>query len=159
MVNLRMGGPDDDIAAPMRAMRAMRDEGLIDHIGISTVSMEQLAVARDIAPVVCVQNQYNLVHRGDDAMIDSLAADGIAYVPYFPLGGFSPLQSKGLTAIATELGTSAQKVALAWLLARSPNILVIPGTSSRAHLRDNIDAASLRLGTKQKARLDGLATG
>jgi pyridoxine 4-dehydrogenase len=158
VVNLRMGGPGDDIAAPMRTMRSMRDEGLIDHIGISTVSMEQLVMARDIAPVVCVQNHYNLVHRDDDAMIDGLAADGIAYVPYFPLGGFSPLQSEGLTEIATELGTSAQKVALAWLLARSPNILVIPGTSSRTHLRDNIDAASLRFGEEHKARLDGLAS-
>ena len=158
IVNLRMGGPEDDITTPMRAMRAMQHEGLIDHLGISTVSMKQLAVARDIAPVVCVQNHYNLVHREDDAMIDGLAADGIAYVPYFPLGGFSPLQSAGLTEVAAELETSVQKVALAWLLARSPNILVIPGTSSVAHLRDNIEAASLRFAPKQKARLDGLAS-
>jgi pyridoxine 4-dehydrogenase len=158
IVNLRMSGPDDDIATPMRVMRAMQHEGLIDHIGISTVTMKQLAVARDIAPVVCVQNHYNVVHREDDTMIDGLAADGIAYVPYFPLGGFSPLQSAGLTEIAAELGTSVQKIALAWLLARSPNILVIPGTSSVAHLRDNIDAASLRFAPKQKARLDGLAS-
>jgi pyridoxine 4-dehydrogenase len=158
IVNLRMGGPEDDIATPMRVMRAMQHEGLIGHVGISTVSMKQLAIARDIAPVICVQNHYNLVHRDDDAMIDGLAADGIAYVPYFPLGGFSPLQSAGLTEVAAELGTSVQKVALAWLLARSPNILVIPGTSSVAHLRDNIDAASLRFMPKQKARLDGLAS-
>jgi pyridoxine 4-dehydrogenase len=158
IVNLRMGGPGDDITAPMRAMRAMQDEGLIDHIGVSTVSTDQLAAARGIAPVVCVQNHYNLVHRDDDAMIDTLAEDGIAYVPYFPLGGFSPLQSAGLSELAAELGTSAQKVALAWLLARSENILVIPGTSSRRHLLDNIDAARLRFTPQQKARLDGLAS-
>lgn len=159
IVNLRMGTPKDDVEAPMRAMRQMQDEGLIAHIGISTVTPEQLARARDIAPIVCVQNHYNLVHRGDDAMIDALAADGIAYVPYFPLGGFSPLQSDGLAAVAADMGTSAQKVALAWLLARSPNILVIPGTSTRAHLRDNVDAANLQFTPDQRARLDGLATG
>jgi pyridoxine 4-dehydrogenase len=158
IVNLRMAGPGDDITAPMRAMRAMQDEGLIDHIGVSTVSIEQLAAARGIAPVVCVQNHYNLVHRDDDAMIDRLAEDNIAYVPYFPLGGFSPLQSAGLAELAAELGTSPQKVALAWLLARSDNILVIPGTSSRQHLADNIDAARLRFTPQQKARLDGLGS-
>ncbi|PZQ50807.1 MAG: oxidoreductase [Rhodovulum sulfidophilum] len=157
IVNLRMGGPEDDIATPMRAMRALREEGLIAHIGVSTVDMAQLAIARDIAPVVCVQNHYNLVHRTDDAMIDALAAEGIAYVPYFPLGGFSPLQSAELSAVAAEIGVGAQKVALAWLLARGPNVLVIPGTASPAHLRENIDAARLTFTPAQKARLDGLA--
>lgn len=156
IVNLRMGGPEDDIATPMRVMRALRDEGLIAHIGISTVTADQVAIARDIAPVVCVQNQYNLAHRGDDALIDRLAEDGIAYVPYFPLGGFSPLQSAELEAVAAEIGSSAQQVALAWLLARSPNMLVIPGTSSRGHLRENVAAASLVFTTGQKAQLDAM---
>ncbi|WP_102222906.1 oxidoreductase [Acidimangrovimonas sediminis] len=156
IVNLRMGGPEDDIATPMRTMRALQEEGLIGHIGISTVSPEQVRTARDIAPVVCVQNQYNLAHREDDALIDALAADGIAYVPYFPLGGFSPLQSATLDAVAKGVGTSPQKVALAWLLARSPNILVIPGTSSRSHLRENVDAASLTFTAEQSAALDAL---
>lgn len=158
IVNLRIGGPDDDIVTPMRAMRAMQEEGLLAHIGVSTVTMAQLEAARDVAPVVCVQNEYNLVRRGDDAMIDALAEAGIAYVPYFPLGGFSPIQSAGLDAVAAELGRSPQQVALAWLLARSPNILVIPGTKSRGHLRDNLAAASLALPPAARARLDGLAT-
>ena len=128
IVNLRMGGPEDDIAAPMRAMRAMQDEGLIGHIGISTVGAAQLAIARDIAPVVCVQNHYNLVHRDDDALIEALAEDGIAYVPYFPLGGFAPIQIGGAGRGGGRDGASAQSVALAWLLQRSPNILLIPGT-------------------------------
>lgn len=156
IVNLRMEGPEDDMARPMRAMRAMQEEGLIGHVGSSTVSAEQVATARDIAPVVCVQNHYNLAHRGDDALIDALAEDGIAYVPYFPLGGFSPLQSSELEAVATEIGASAQQVALAWLLGRSPNILVIPGTSSRGHLRDNVAAAGLSFTPDQKARLDAI---
>lgn len=157
VINLRIGGPDDDVAPPMRAMRAFQDEGLIAHIGISTVSADQLARARDIAPVVCVQNQYNIVHRGDDAMIDALAAEGIAYVPYFPLGGFSPLQSAGLSAVAGRLGTSVQQVALAWLLQRSPNILAIPGTARRAHLRQNIAAAALQIPPEGLRVLNGLA--
>jgi aryl-alcohol dehydrogenase-like predicted oxidoreductase len=156
IVNLRMGGPEDDIAAPMRAMRQMQDEGLIAHIGVSTVSAAQLQVARDIAPVVCVQNHYNLVHRDDDAMIDALAEAGIAYVPYFPLGGFTPLQTEELTQVANEMGRTPQSVALAWLLQRSPNILVIPGTSRPAHLRDNIAAAGLSLGQEQLCRLNGI---
>ncbi len=159
IVNLRMGGPEDDIETPMHAMRQMQDEGLIGHIGVSTVTEDQLARARAIAPIVCVQNHYNLVHRKDDAMIDALAEDGIAYVPYFPLGGFSPLQSDVLARVATEIGTSAQKVALAWLLDRSPNILVIPGTSRRTHLRENIDAAELRFTPSQSGLLNGLAKG
>ncbi|WAJ28170.1 oxidoreductase [Antarcticirhabdus aurantiaca] len=156
IVNLRMGGPEDDVAAPMAAMRRMQEEGLLDHIGISTVTERQLGLARRIAPIVCVQNHYNLVHRADDAMIDALAADGIAYVPYFPLGGFTPLQAEGLKTLAAELGQTPQAVALAWLLQRSPNILVIPGTSKRAHLRANVAAAGLELTSDHLRRLDGL---
>lgn len=157
IVNLRMGGPEDDIATPMRTMRQMQDDGLLDHIGISTVDEAQLRTARDIAPVVCVQNHYNLVHRADDAMIDALAEDGIAYVPYFPLGGFTPLQTEELDRVADEMGQSPQAVALAWLLQRSPNILLIPGTSSREHLRDNIAAAGLQLSDEHLARLNAIA--
>lgn len=158
IVNLRMGGPDDDIVAPMKAMRQMREEGLLAEIGVSTVTAGQLAAARDIAPVVCVQNEYNLVRRDDDALIDALADERIAYVPYFPLGGFSPLQAAVLDEVAADMGHSTQSVALAWLLARSPNILVIPGTSRRAHLRDNVAAAAIVLDAAHRARLDGIAS-
>jgi pyridoxine 4-dehydrogenase len=157
IVNLRMAGPDDDIAAPMRVMRQMQEEGLVGHIGISTIDAAQLRVARGIAPVVCVQNHYNLVHRSDDAMIDTLAEDGVAYVPYFPLGGFAPVQTEELSRVADEIGQSPQSVALAWLLDRSRNILLIPGTSRRAHLRANVAAAGLRLGDEHKSRLNGIA--
>lgn len=157
IVNLRMGGPEDDIAAPMQVMRRMQEEGLLDHIGVSTVNAAQLQIARDIAPVVCVQNHYNLVHREDDAMIDALAEAGIAYVPYFPLGGFTPLQTDELEQVAEEMEQSPQSVALAWLLHRSPNILLIPGTSRRAHLRDNIAAAGLQLSEEHRSRLDAIA--
>lgn len=156
IVNLRMFTPQDDMVAPMQAMRQMRDEGLIGHIGLSTVDSTQLAIARDIAPIVCVQNHYNLVQRTDDAMIDALAADGIAYVPYFPLGGFTPLQVDSLNVVAARLGESAQSVALAWLLQRSPNILVIPGTSSRSHLASNIAAAGLSLDEAALTALNAL---
>jgi pyridoxine 4-dehydrogenase len=158
IVNLRMGGPEDDISAPMQTMRQMQEEGLLAHIGVSTISAAQLRIACDIAPVVSVENHYNLVHRGDDAMIDALAEDGIAYVPYFPLGGFSPLQSEELSRVAGEMQQSSQSVALAWLLDRSPNILLIPGTSRRAHLRQNIAAAGLRLSQEHRSRLDGIAS-
>lgn len=157
IVNLRMGSPADDVAAPMKVMRQMQDEGLLDHIGISTVDMNQLQIARDIAPVVCVQNHYNLVHRVDDQMIDVLAADGIAYVPYFPLGGFTPLQTDELNSVAVEMGATPQSVALAWLLQRSPNILLIPGTSKPAHLRANIAAAGLVFSADQLRRLNAIA--
>lgn len=157
IVNLRMGAPEDDIAAPMRAMRQMQDEGLIAHIGISNIDEAQLRAARGIAPVVCVQNQYNLVHRENDGMIDRLAEDGIAFVPFFPLGGFSPLQTEELNRVAAEMQATPQSVALAWLLARSPNILLIPGTSRRAHLRENLAAASLTLSDEHKARLNAIA--
>jgi aryl-alcohol dehydrogenase-like predicted oxidoreductase len=157
VVNLRMGGPEDDIAAPMRVMRQMQEAGLLAHIGVSTVNVTQLQIARDIAPVVCVQNQYNLVHRDDNAMIDGLAEAGIAYVPYFPLGGFTPLQTDELTQVADEMKQPPQSVALAWLLQRSQNILLIPGTSRRSHLRDNIAAAGLALGPEHLRRLNGIA--
>lgn len=157
IVNLRMGGPEDDVVAPMKAMRAMQDEGLLAHIGISTVTAAQLRAAQEVAPVVCVQNHYNLVHRGDDALIDALAGAGIAYVPYFPLGGFAPIQTDELSKVAAEAGETPQTVALAWLLQRSPNILLIPGTSRRAHLRDNLAAAGVRLSAEHLRRLDGIA--
>jgi aryl-alcohol dehydrogenase-like predicted oxidoreductase len=140
------GGPaEGSIAEPFAALAAMREEGLIRHLGVSNVTATQVAEARGIAPVACVQNMYNLAHRDDDALIDALAADGIAYVPFFPLGGFSPLQSAELLHVAQRLGATPMQVALAWLLRRSPNILLIPGTSSVAHLRENLAAASLDL--------------
>lgn len=157
IVNLRMGGPEDDIAAPMQVMRQMQEEGLLGHIGVSTVNAAQLRIARDIAPVTCVQNHYNLVHRADDAMIDALAEDGIAYVPYFPLGGFNPLQTEELSRVADEMRQSPQSVALAWLLNRSSNILLIAGTSRRVHLRANVAAAALPLSEEHKVRLNGIA--
>lgn len=158
IVNLRMAGPADDVATPMKAMRQMQDEGLIAHIGLSTVDANQIKIARDIAPVVCVQNHYNLVQRADDALIDELAADGIAYVPYFPLGGFTPLQVEDLNRVAAELDETPHAVALAWLLQRSPNVLLIPGTSSSAHLRVNISAASLKLDEATMRDLNALAS-
>jgi aryl-alcohol dehydrogenase-like predicted oxidoreductase len=149
VVNLRVGGfhsPEPgSLAEPFTALAELQREGLIRHLGVSTVNAEQIAEAQAIAPVVCVQNFYNLANRADDALIDDLAAQGIAYVPYFPLGGFTPLQSGRLDAVAARRGTSPMAVALAWLLQRSPNILLIPGTSSVAHLRENVRAAALTL--------------
>jgi len=151
------GGPaEGSIAEPFAALAAMREEGLIRHLGVSNVTAAQVAEARGIAPVTCVQNQYNIAHRGDDALIDALAADGIAYVPFFPLGGFSPLQSADLAEVAGRLGATPMQVALAWLLRRSPNILLIPGTSSRAHLQENLGAASLALPEEEAAVLDSM---
>jgi len=159
-VNLRMGGFDSptpgSIAEPFAALAEMQQEGLIKHVGISTVSAEQIAEAQSIAPIVCVQNFYNLAHRDDDDLIDSLAAQGIAYVPYFPLGGFTPLQSGTLESVAARLGTTPISVALAWLLQRSPNILLIPGTSSVAHLRENISGAALTLSDDELAELNSI---
>ena len=158
VVNLRVGGmgsPEPgSIAEPFTAMAEMQREGLIQHLGISTVSAEQVAEAQSIAPVVCVQNFYNIANRGDDALIDSLSAQGIAYVPYFPLGGFSPLQSSVLDEVAARLGAAPMAVALAWLLQRSSNILLIPGTSSIAHLHENVAGAGLRLSDEDVAELD-----
>jgi aryl-alcohol dehydrogenase-like predicted oxidoreductase len=149
VINLRVGGFDSpeggSIAEPFGALAQLQQEGLIKHLGVSTVSAEQVAEAQSIAPIACVQNFYNLAHRADDALIDSLAAEDIAYVPYFPLGGFTPLQSDTLEFVATRLDATPMAVALAWLLQRSENILLIPGTSSVAHLRENVAGAALSL--------------
>jgi pyridoxine 4-dehydrogenase len=161
VVNLRVGGLDapepGSIAEPFRVLAEMQQQGLIKHLGVSTVSAEQVAEAQSIAPVVCVQNFYNIAHRQDDSLIDSLAEQGIAYVPYFPLGGFSPLQSDTLSKVAARLDTTLMAVALAWLLQRSPNILLIPGTSSVEHLRENVAGAGLRLPDDAIEELDGIA--
>jgi pyridoxine 4-dehydrogenase len=160
VVNLRVGGFDSPepglIAEPFTALAEMQEEGLIKHLGISTVSAEQVAEAQSIAPLVCVQNFYNLAHRVDDELIESLAAKGIAYVPYFPLGGFTPLQSDTLDSVATRLEATPMAVALAWLLQRSPNILLIPGTSSVAHLRDNVKGAALALSEDELTELNSI---
>lgn len=161
VVNLRVmddpAAPDASIARRVEAMAELQHEGLVRHIGLSTVSAAQVAEAQRITPVVCVQNQYNLAHREDDALVDALAEQGIAYVPYFPLGGFSPLQSDALSAVAGRLGTTPMAVAVAWLLKRSPNILLIPGTSSVEHLRANVAAVDLRLSPDDLAELDRIA--
>lgn len=159
VVNLRVGGLEPEpgsLAEPFTALAEMQREGLIKHLGVSTVSAEQIAEAQSIAPVVCVQNHYNIAHRVDDSLIDSLAAQHIAYVPYFPLGGFTPLQSDALSTVASELGSTPMTVALAWLLQRSPNILLIPGTSSVAHLRDNVAAANMELPSEALEKLNAI---
>jgi pyridoxine 4-dehydrogenase len=160
VVNMRVGGfdrPDPgSVAEPFGALAEMRKEGLIKHLGISTASAEQVAEAQSIAPVVCVQNMYNVANRADDDLVDALVKQGIAYVPYFPLGGFTPLQSGTLDTVAARLGTSPLAVALAWLLHRSPNILLIPGTSSVEHLRANVAAAELSLPDDVRDELDAL---
>ena len=161
VVNLRIMG---DVHAPAEgsiepqfsALAELQQQGLIRHLGLSNVTPSQVAEAQRIAPVVCVQNQFNLAHRADDAFVDALAAQGIAYVPFFPLGGFTPLQSQTLSDVATSLGTTPMQVALAWLLARAPNILLIPGTSSLGHLRENLAVAGLRLGEEVMVALDGI---
>jgi aryl-alcohol dehydrogenase-like predicted oxidoreductase len=162
VVNLRVGGferPEPgSIAEPFAVLAQLREEGLIRHLGLSTVSAEQIAEAETIAPVVCVQNFYNVAHRDDDALIDALAARGIAYVPYFPLGGFTPLQSGTLSSVAASLSATPMTVALAWLLHRSPNILLIPGTSSIEHLRENVAGAGLTLPPDALAELDGIGS-
>jgi aryl-alcohol dehydrogenase-like predicted oxidoreductase len=165
VVNLRMGGgsdghsaADDSLAEQFEELALLQQEGLIKHLGVSTVSAEQIAEAQAIAPVVCVQNHYNVAHRGDDDIIDSLAAQGIAYVPYFPLGGFSPLQSDTLNSVAARIGATPHAVAQAWLLQRSPNILVISGTSSLAHLCENVAAADLKLSDADVAELDSITS-
>ncbi|MGQ5640672.1 MULTISPECIES: oxidoreductase [unclassified Streptomyces] len=161
VVNLRVGGvdaPNDEpLAEQFGALAELRERGLIRHLGLSTVTAAQLDEALAIAPVVCVQNMYNLAERRDDALVDRTAAGNIAFVPYFPLGGFSPLQSETLAKVAARLEASPQQVALAWLLRRSPNIVLIPGTSSPEHLRENIAAASLALPDEAVAELDGIA--
>jgi aryl-alcohol dehydrogenase-like predicted oxidoreductase len=150
VVNLRamfdVHGPAEGSLEPaLTVLAELQRQGLVRHIGLSNVTRTQVAQGRSIAPIVCVQNQYNLAHRGDDALIDELAAAGIAYLPFFPLGGFTPLQSTALSDVASALGATPMQVALAWLLQRSPNLLLIPGTSSVAHLHENLAAASLVL--------------
>ncbi len=158
LVNLRLGNAEgtlaESVADPLGALVELQQQGLIRHLGISNATPEQIAEAQAIAPIVCVQNMYNLAFRQDDELIDRLAADGIAYVPFFPLGGFSPLQSEALSAVATRLDSTPMSVALAWLLQRSPNILLIPGTSSVAHLRENVAGAALELSDEDIAELD-----
>ena len=163
VVNLRVGGGDDghsavagSLAEQFSELAALQAQGLIRQLGVSTVDAVQLAEAREIAPVACVQNFYNIARREDDALVERTAELGIAYVPYFPLGGFTPLQSDTLAGVALRLGTSPMTVALAWLLQRSPNILLIPGTSSVAHLRENVAAASLSLDAATVAELDSI---
>jgi pyridoxine 4-dehydrogenase len=162
VVNLRVGavlapepGP---IGEQFEALAELRQQGLIRHLGVSTVTADQLAEAQSIAPVVCVQNLYNVARRGDDHLVDLTAAQGIAFVPYFPLGGMSPLQSDALRTVADRLGATPLAVALAWLLRRSPNILLIPGTSSVAHLRENVAAAGLELPPDATAQLDAISS-
>jgi len=144
------------IGAQVEALAELQRKGLIKHIGVSNVTPTQIREARAITPIVCVQNYYNVANRVDDAMVDALAKDGIAYVPFFPLGGFAPLQSSTLEDVAKKLGATPLQVALAWLLRRSPNILLIPGTSSRAHLRENLAAAELHLPDDAMAALNGI---
>ena len=161
VVNLRfMGdghGPGEgSIEKPLTALAELQRRGLIRHIGLSNVTSRQIAEARAVTEIVCVQNQYNLVHRDDDALIDELAASGIAYVPFFPLGGFTPLQSSRLSDVAASLHATPMQVALAWLLQRSPNILLIPGTSSVEHLRENVKAADLRIPVETMTALNAV---
>jgi pyridoxine 4-dehydrogenase len=158
IVNLRMGGfstPEPgSIAEPLRVLIELKQQGLIRHIGLSTVSPDQFAEAKTLTEIVCIQNFYNLANRGDDAFIDDLAKQDIAYVPYFPLGGFTPLQSSIMDTVAASLGVTPMQVAQAWLLHRSPNILLIAGTSRRTHLRENLSVAKLQLAPEVIAQLD-----
>jgi aryl-alcohol dehydrogenase-like predicted oxidoreductase len=158
LVNLRLGnaeGPQPgSLAEAFQTLVELQQQGLIRHLGVSNATPDQVAEAQAIAPIVCVQNGYNLAHRHDDELIDTLAHQGIAYVPFFPLGGFRPLQSAALSSVATRWGTTPMSVALAWLLHRSPNILLIPGTSSTAHLRENIAGAGLPLSADDLTELD-----
>ena len=160
VVNLRLGGftgPEDErFEEPLTALAELKQKGLIRHLGLSTVSPQQLAEAQAITEIVCIQNFYNVAQRSDDGFIDALAAKGIAYVPYFPLGGFSPLQSAKLNAVAASLEATPMQIALAWLLRRSPNLLLIPGTSSAKHLRENLKAATLELPEETLADLDSI---
>jgi pyridoxine 4-dehydrogenase len=164
VVNLRLmfgvhEPTEGSIEAPLATLAELQRRGLVRHIGLSNVTPKQLAEGRSIADIVCVQNLYNLAHRHDDALIDELAATGIAYVPFFPLGGFTPLQSTALSDVATRLNSTPMQVALAWLLQRAPNILLIPGTSSVEHLRENLAAANLELPRDAVTLLDQIATG
>src|SRR5262245_1597033 len=160
VVNLRVGGiaepSEESIEEPLAVLVELRRDGIIRYIGLSNVSSLQLKEAQKLTEIVCVQNFYNVTHRNDDAFIDNLAAQGIAYVPFFPLGGFNPLQSAALNSVAGSLGSTPMQVALAWLLQRSPNVLLIPGTSSVAHLRENLRAATLRLPAETLTKLDSV---
>jgi len=162
VVNLRVmfdahGPAEGSIEAPLTALAELQRQGLVRHIGLSNVTPAQVAEGRAIVEIACVQNQYNLAHRDDDALLDELGAAGIAYVPFFPLGGFTPLQSTALSGLAEKLGATPMQVALAWLLRRAPNILLIPGTSSVGHLRENLAAANLELPNDAVAVLDRIA--
>lgn len=162
VVNLRAmfsthGPAEGSIEAPLSALAELQRQGLVRHIGLSNVTPAQVAEGRRLCAIACVQNHYNLVHRDDDALIDDLARDGIPYVPFFPLGGFSPLQSAALSEVAQRLGATTMQVALAWLLRRSPHLLLIPGTSSVAHLRENLAAATLVLPDDAMLTLDRMA--
>jgi len=161
VVNLRVGGIDrpseGSIEEPLTVLAELKHQGLIRYLGLSNVTPRQLAEAEKLSQVVCVQNLYNVAHRDDDAFIDELASQNIAYVPFFPLGGFTPLQSTALAAAAASLGATPMQVALAWLLQRGPNILLIPGTSSVEHLRENLEAAALQLPPETIAALDLIA--
>jgi pyridoxine 4-dehydrogenase len=164
VVNLRIMGDihkpaEGQIAAQVEALAELQQKGLVRHVGLSNATAAQIAAARRIVGIACVQNLYNVAQRADDALIDDLARDGIAYVPFFPLGGFTPVQSSTLSSVALRLGATPKQVALAWLLCRAPNILLIPGTSSVAHLRENLAAAELDLPGDDVAALDGIATG
>jgi len=160
VVNLRVGevlGPvEGSIEEPLTVLSELKDQGLIRHLGLSNVTPRQLVQAQTITEIVCIQNLYNVAHRNDDAFIDDLVAQGIAYVPFFPLGGFSPLQSSTLNAAAASLQATPMQVALAWLLQRSPNILLIPGTSSVEHLRENLQASTIRIPSEVLAELDAI---
>ena len=162
VVNLRSmfdvhGPAEGSLEAPLTALAELRHQGLIRHIGLSNVTARQVEDSRRICAIACVQNQYNLAHRGDDGLIDQLAHDGIPYVPFFPLGGFTPLQSSVLSQVAQQIGATPMQVALAWLLQRAPNLLLIPGTSSVPHLRQNLAVAEMRLDADSVARLNAVA--
>ena len=164
VVNLRSmvgihGPAEGSLEAPLTALAELQRQGLIRHIGLSNVTTQQVEDGRRICAIACVQNQYNLAHREDDALIEQLAREGIAYVPFFPLGGFTPLQSTALSDVAVQVGATPMQVALAWLLQRSTNLVLIPGTSSVEHLRQNLAAAQLRLPADAVARLDTIAAG
>lgn len=164
VVNFRIMGDihkpaEGSIAAQVEALAELQRKGLVRHVGLSNATAAQIAEARRIVEIVCVQNMYNVAHRGDDVLIDDLAREGIAYVPFFPLGGFTPLQSSTLSGLALRLGATPMQVALAWLLRRAPNILLIPGTSSVTHLRENLLAAELDLPDDAVAALEGITAG
>lgn len=160
VVNLRVGGvmgpTEGSIEEPLTVLAELKQQGLIRHLGLSNVSAAQFAEGQKIAEIVCVQNLYNVAQRSDDAFVDDLAARGVAYVPFFPLGGFTPLQSSALDAVAASLGSTPMQIALAWLLQRSPNMLLIPGTSSVGHLRENLKAATIGLSREVVATLDAI---